>query len=1059
MVRIAKAVLRVTTSLLVVCTICISLAGCGEVVTKNTSNQGKPAFAPVKWTPPAPIAYGTPLSATELDATSSIPGTFVYSPASGAVLAAGAQTLTVTFTPANTTIYSITTTTVPLQVTPATPAITWAAPAPIDYGTALSATELNATSNVPGTFVYAPASGTMLPAGAQTLTVTFTPTDSENYTTTTSTVQISVTPTGNGTTSSPITLTQAPFSTYPEEFVGPFSTWTNVKTAFGAVGDGVADDTAAFQNALNSLQYKSPNTVLWIPSGTYRITATLYVQAQMGLAIIGEDPTNTTIVWDGPPGGTMLDLEGDKWFRISRLTWDGAGLADTGHRIQWNQILTYTGGYPAFPTQNLESDEIFQGLNYGIRIGFAGETSINRVRFLQMNSAGISTENYDALDVWVRDSYFQGCNMGLTNIIGGGHFHVYNSIFENSTTADMEINATSYFSERGNTSLDSKAFFVALGVGTNSAQMTIQDNIIIDPKNSPFVIGNAGPLMLIDNTILLPENASYPVIKLTDWVPTNILSLGNKYSGLSTPLGDIGQYITVNDQTVSRDQYILQAPVPAPFLPNLHRTIIEVPSGASSAQIQHALDTAATLAGSRPVVHLPAGQYSVTQPLVIAGGSDVQLVGDSDLNNTGLVWRGAGSGPILEIMNPARATLRDVSFEGTDMVDGIHAEVNDVPGSRVLIDGTSVANSEDSGLFSNGLDQSLIELRSSGFSGGNQAIRVDGGALAQSGMTTFGRVSSFGGIDSGLGDGTSYTVVDGGKLTIEDNWHDGSDPDPNYADLTGSGSIMLQGGMMGNPSQTPFMIDGFRGDVSLLSFRLEGDQIPISGDISQLRFLSLGDSAYLPTSFQISTAQSSGMSTGQVAAGLDAGITVPAQITGALTSDFINTMFSRSTHIHSSTPLEIIPGLTDLRFDRVFVQNTNVGINFSPAEAVQGTSYSYNIADDDGEYAVVQPNGSTAVVAASSSPGSSDWTITRLDDGNYTLGYPGSNSILDMDLSFHPISENPSQEWIIDPIGDGYFSIRNALNLLYLSLGPDGPILSAGGQSHQSWQLNVVGGQ
>ena len=51
-------------------------------------------------------------------------------------------------------------------------------PAAITYGTALSATQLNATANVPGSVVYSPPSGTVLPVGAnQTLSVTFTPTE------------------------------------------------------------------------------------------------------------------------------------------------------------------------------------------------------------------------------------------------------------------------------------------------------------------------------------------------------------------------------------------------------------------------------------------------------------------------------------------------------------------------------------------------------------------------------------------------------------------------------------------------------------------------------------------------------------------------------------------------------------------------------------------------------------------------------------------------------------------------------------------------------------------
>ena len=54
----------------------------------------------------------------------------------------------------------------------------------ITYGTALSSTPLNATAAVSGTFVYTPAAGAVLSAGAaQTLSVTFTPTDAANYAT------------------------------------------------------------------------------------------------------------------------------------------------------------------------------------------------------------------------------------------------------------------------------------------------------------------------------------------------------------------------------------------------------------------------------------------------------------------------------------------------------------------------------------------------------------------------------------------------------------------------------------------------------------------------------------------------------------------------------------------------------------------------------------------------------------------------------------------------------------------------------------------------------------
>jgi len=53
----------------------------------------------VTWNTPAPIVYGTPLSTTQLNATASVPGKFVYIPSAGAVLQPGSQTITVFFTP------------------------------------------------------------------------------------------------------------------------------------------------------------------------------------------------------------------------------------------------------------------------------------------------------------------------------------------------------------------------------------------------------------------------------------------------------------------------------------------------------------------------------------------------------------------------------------------------------------------------------------------------------------------------------------------------------------------------------------------------------------------------------------------------------------------------------------------------------------------------------------------------------------------------------------------------------------------------------------------------
>ena len=80
-----------------------------------------------------------------------------------------------------------------LTISKATPVITWNNPANITYGTALSGTQLNATTTVLGSFVYTPASGTVLHFGnSQTLSADFTPTDTTNYNTANKQVSINV---------------------------------------------------------------------------------------------------------------------------------------------------------------------------------------------------------------------------------------------------------------------------------------------------------------------------------------------------------------------------------------------------------------------------------------------------------------------------------------------------------------------------------------------------------------------------------------------------------------------------------------------------------------------------------------------------------------------------------------------------------------------------------------------------------------------------------------------------------------------------------------------------
>src|SRR6266513_5146070 len=128
-----------------------------------------------------------------------------------------------------------------------------------------------------------------------------------------------------------------------DEFVGPFASWVNLKTAYGAKGDGVTDDTEALQNALNDVGTGTHSPVLWIPAGTYKITGTLNLIKRIGISVIGEDPATTIIKWGGSNAATnaMLNIDGVAYSRFNRLTFDGSG----SQVIAVNQSYNGTGGY------------------------------------------------------------------------------------------------------------------------------------------------------------------------------------------------------------------------------------------------------------------------------------------------------------------------------------------------------------------------------------------------------------------------------------------------------------------------------------------------------------------------------------------------------------------------------------------------------------------------------------------------------------------------------------------------------------------------------------------
>jgi hypothetical protein len=87
----------------------------------------------------------------------------------------------------------------------------------------------------------------------------------------------------------------------------------DVKVDFGAVGDGVADDTLAIASALAAA---TPGHAVYVPEGTYRVTGTLHIGT--GVAIRGAGPTHTLIY--SHHGQTTFSIAGSAPVAVTTLS-------------------------------------------------------------------------------------------------------------------------------------------------------------------------------------------------------------------------------------------------------------------------------------------------------------------------------------------------------------------------------------------------------------------------------------------------------------------------------------------------------------------------------------------------------------------------------------------------------------------------------------------------------------------------------------------------------------------------------------------------------------------
>lgn len=213
---------------------------------------------------------------------------------------------------------------------------------------------------------------------------------------------------------------------------------------FGAVGDGVTDDTAALQAAINycfgsvaaphgyALSYT--NSALFIPKGTYRISDSLNIRSLIGGKIFGEGRFATTIqqttankavlYTNGCGYTTFSDMHlqslASNTGAIFDLNWDNTG----GIALQSN---TFSNLY----FSGLSNLSVSKGLAIGLG-GYQGsENTISNCFFFSLNY-GLYTANFNALQNIVVGGNFQSCRFGIY-VAAGSVTNVYGTGFQNDS--------------------------------------------------------------------------------------------------------------------------------------------------------------------------------------------------------------------------------------------------------------------------------------------------------------------------------------------------------------------------------------------------------------------------------------------------------------------------------------------------------------------------------------------------------------------------------------------------------------------------------------------------
>jgi sugar lactone lactonase YvrE len=382
-----------------------------------------------------------------------------------------------------------------LQFGKLAPGITWATPSAITYGTALSGTQLNATANyngtaVAGTFVYSPASGSVLSAGTQTLSVTFTPTDTTTYDTVTSTVSLTV----NKAALTIVASSTGLFAGSPVPTItASYSGFVNGETSASLTTQPTCTTTYTTSSAAGSAQTTSCSGAA---GANYTIT---YVNGTVQVLSTSQPPLSATLVW-GQTGFTTKTsgVSATTQFNPEKVAVDSSGnlyeVDSSNHRV-----LMYA------PGSSTATRVYGQGGSFTTRVTGNDANSLNTPGGIALDSSG---------NVWVADT----ANSRVVMYPPG------------STTASLVLGQSGFGTSTASTS--STGLNNPQGIGSDGTNLYVADvvnNRVLIYKNAASLSNGAAASVVLGQTDFVSSSAGLSSTKFAAPIAVNLDNSGNLY--------------------------------------------------------------------------------------------------------------------------------------------------------------------------------------------------------------------------------------------------------------------------------------------------------------------------------------------------------------------------------------------------------------------------------------------------------------------------------------------------------------------------------------------------